>query len=139
MINGQQIREIIRIINTFGNKSSKALFLPKKNSSQVLVLARKFASPGKDEERAWAMEVCNSDEHDLNYIRVRSELKHLLLGRLFHLHIRTGSELRKATYRNAKEVFCIRVLLMLGARRVAMRLIPSAMERARKFELTSDR
>ncbi|HET6401629.1 MAG TPA: hypothetical protein VFH95_09545, partial [Candidatus Kapabacteria bacterium] len=113
--------------------------MSKNNSSQIHVLAHKFASQGKDDERAFAMEIFGCPENDQTYIRVRSQLKRLLLSRLFHLDIRTGSLLRKAIYRNAKEVFCIRVLVFFNARSFAMWLIPPALERARKFELTSDR
>ncbi len=139
MTKSQQIREIIRIINSFGDKGSKAVLAPKKNHSKILTLAQKFASQGNDDEQAWAREISGSSIEDNTYRLIRSRLRRLLLGRLFHLDIRTGSLLRKATYRNAKEVFCIRILLMFGARGTAMWLIPRALERARKFELTSDR
>ncbi len=134
-----QILELSRIIKNFGNKNSKSLFQSNQKKSQIRALARKFAFQSGENEHDWALEICRTSEHDQKYIRIRSQLKRLLISRVFHLDIRSGSELRKAIYRNAKELFCIRVLIMLGARGAAVALIPRALDRARTFELTNDR
>ena len=62
-----------------------------------------------------------------------------MLGLLLHLDIRKGAEIRKAAYRSAQDVFLIRTLVIFGARQVAMGLIPHALDRAQKYELTRDR
>jgi hypothetical protein len=134
----QQLRELQRIIGNFGSKSSKSLFSQKAKKSQLSQLAHKIADPGDRNEQAWASEICGTDAHDQTYLRLRSYLKRRLLGQLFHLDIRTGSEYRKAIYRSAQDVFCIRMLVMFGARNLGMWLIPRALERARKYELTQD-
>jgi hypothetical protein len=135
----RHLREIIGIINDFGSKSSKSLFLPNKKNTQLRLLARKIATHRQADERIWAKEICGRFENDQTYIRLRSQLKRRLLGYLFHLDIRKGSEIRKATYLSGKDVFCVRMLVIFGARQVAMGLIPHALERARKYELTQDR
>jgi hypothetical protein len=134
----RQLFELKRIIDNFGNKTSKSLFSPTSKNNQLSQLARKIAAPGKPNEREWAMEICQTNPSDQTYIRIRSQLKRRLLGSLFHLEIRTGSEFRKALYRSAKDVFCIRMLLVFGARGFAIWLIPLALERARNYELTQD-
>jgi hypothetical protein len=134
----QQLRELERIIANFGSNTSKSLFGPKARNSQLSQLARKIADPGDRNERAWAHEICGTDPSDQTYLRLRSYLKQRLLGYLFHLEVRTGSEFRKAMYRSAKDVFSIRMLLLFGARNLGMWLIPRALERARKYELTQD-
>ncbi len=113
--------------------------MPNQKNSQLRILARKIAQREPVDERKWAREICNTKEYDQTYIRLRSQLKRRLLGLLFHLELRTGSELRKALYRSAKDVFCIRMLVLFGARSVAMGLVPKALERTRKYELTQDR
>jgi hypothetical protein len=134
----RQLSELHRIIDIFGSNSSKYLFHPKSKSTNLSLLAQKIDAPGDGNEHEWAMEICGSDENSRAYIRLRSRLKRRLLGYLFHLDIRTGSEFRRALYRSAKDVLCIRILVMLGARGVAMWLIPPALERAQKYELTQD-
>jgi hypothetical protein len=135
----RQLREIGRIISDFGSESSKSLFLPNQKNTQLRLLARKIAGHEKADDRTWAKEICNTSESDQTYIRLRSQLKRRMLGLLFHLDIRTGSEIRMATYRSAQDVFCIRMLVIFGARQVAMLHVPRALERARKYELTQDR
>ncbi len=134
-----QIRELRRIIVNFGTESSKYLFHPKSKSSNLSLLAQRINSTTEPNEREWAKEICGTDAYDRAYIRLRSRLKRRLLDNLFHLHIRTGSEFRKALYRSAKDVFCIRILVLFGARSVAMWLISRPLERAQKYELTQDR
>src|ERR1700689_888383 len=112
----QQLSELRRIIAIFGSKTSNSLFSPKAKNSQLSLLARKIATPGDHNEREWAMETCGTAAPDQTYIRLRRRLKRRLLGYLFELNIRTGSEFRKAVYRSAKDVFCIRILVIFGAR-----------------------
>lgn len=133
------IRELIRINRQFGGKTGKSLFLPSKKKSQLKNLAQKYASPGSETEAHWSREFCQTDPHSHAYISLRSKLKRRLIGELFHLHIQEGSAIRKAIYRNAREVFAIRMLLMFGARPLAIWLVPRALERARTYELTQDR
>jgi hypothetical protein len=134
-----QLREIQRIISNFGDKSSKSLFLPNKKNTQLRLLARKIASHEAFEEQEWAKKICNTGENDQTYIRLRSQLNRRMVGLLFHLDIRKGAAIRKAIYNSARDMFCIRILVMFGARTVAMRYVPRALERARKYELTQDR
>ncbi|HEY3874478.1 MAG TPA: hypothetical protein VGM92_03300 [Candidatus Kapabacteria bacterium] len=112
--------------------------MPNKKKTQLRLLAQKFLEPGRKNEKSIADEIFRTSEHDQTYVRLRSQLKRRLVGLLFHLDIRTGSELRKQTYRSAQDVFVIRVLLMLEARIVATWLLPRALDRARKYELTQD-
>ena len=134
-----QVSELSKVILSFGSKTSKALFLPNQKNTRLRLLARKFAINGDKDERRWAQEICKTDEHDHTYIRLRSQLKRRLIGDLFHLDIRSGSEVRKAIYHNARELFAIRMLIMFGARVVGVWLIPQALARARKYELTQNR
>jgi hypothetical protein len=131
--------ELIRFLREYGNKYANSIFFPRKKNGKVRRLARKFAFEKELNERAWAEELFGSTSNSPLYLLHRSLLRRDLLDRLFHLNIRTGSERRKAMYRSHKAVFMVRVLLMLGARRTAMSLVPKAIKRAREFELTSDR
>jgi hypothetical protein len=133
------LAELIRLLREYGNKYANSIFLPRKKSGKMRRLARKFAFEKVRDERAWAEEIFEDTHHSASYILHRARLRWELLDRLFHLEIRTGSERRKAMYKSHKTVFMVRVLLMLGARRTAMSLVPKAIKRAREFELTSDR
>ncbi len=137
------LREIARINREFGNKSSRAFFRPSKSlraDTQVRLLAQKLiGSVSKEAEEEWAQEIVGCERRNRRYVVVRSHLKRLLLSRLFHLDIRTGPEYRKAVYQTAREVFWIRMLVMFGAQQAAMWLLPRALARARKFELTGER
>jgi uncharacterized protein YdeI (YjbR/CyaY-like superfamily) len=135
----QQLRELELIIRNFGNKSTKSLFLPNKKNTQLRLLARKISTRAEVDERKWAKEICGTFESDQTYIRLRSQLKRRMFGYFFHFDIRTGAEIRKAVYRSAQDVFFIRMLIIFGARKVAIMHIPRALERARKYELTRDR
>ncbi len=136
------LRDITRIINHFGDKSSRLIFrTPKspKHDTQSRQLARKFALPlSQETEDDWANEILGCKADNRRYTVLRSHLKRWMLTRLSHLDIREGSEYRKAIYRSAREVFWIRMLVMFEARQAAMWLIPRALERAKKFELTRD-
>ncbi|GEM_PF-3531232 len=138
MGSAQHIRELTRIINTFGGQRAKYLFSQKRSSSKLGRLASHFVSSSEPNESKWAQELLAVQPASPSYVRLRSSLKRRLLDSLFHLQLR-GSVLRKAIYRNLKITFMVKTLLLLGGRRVAMWLIPSALERARVFELTSDR
>jgi hypothetical protein len=139
MNNSKQLRELILIISEFGSKSPKSLFYSLKKKTQLGLLAKKFNSATDDNERRWAINIVGADdEHDHRYIRLRSKLKRRLMTELFSLDLRVGSELRKATYQSAKDLFTIRILIMLGARKTAIWLIPRALKRAQKYELTQD-
>ncbi len=135
----QQLRELELIIRNFGDKTTKSLFLPNKKNTQLRLLARKISTRAEVDERKWAKEICGAFESDQTYIRLRSQLKRRMFGYFFHFDIRTGAEIRKAVYRSAQDVFFIRMLIIFGARKVAMLHIPRALERARKYELTQDR
>ncbi len=79
-------------------------------------------------------------ESDRTYIHLRESAQAAIdWVLLFHFDIRTGAEIRKAVYRSAQDVFCIRMLIIFGSRKVAMLHVPRALERARKYELTQDR
>jgi hypothetical protein len=134
-----QIQELSHVVRTFGDKTSKSLFQPNQKKSRLRLLARKFAMPGETNEAAFAGEICHTGEHDHLYVQLRSKLKRRLIGRLFHLDMGNTIEVRKAIYWNAREIFCIRTLLMVGSRQVAIWLIPRALARARRYELTQDR
>ncbi len=133
------ITELSRVIQIFGDKSSKSLFELNQKKSRLRQLARKFSNSGPKNESEWAYEICKTSVHDHKYVQLRSKLKRRLIGQLFHLDLGADPEIRKAFYLNAREIFGIRVLLTLGARVVAIWLIPRALERSRTFELTQDR
>ncbi len=107
------LRELARIAQTFGNKSTRLLFQAPKNlgrPSKVKRLAIKFAEPLpagtsvasgpsvatgmplSEMERAWAGEILDCREYDRRYIVLRSKIKRLMLHRLFHLDIRSGED-----------------------------------------------
>ena len=108
----------------------------KQNS--VTRLARKFADSEQREEETWARDIFGEGSSSRSYVRLRSKLKLKTLSLLFDLDLQKGSELRRMMYANMRRVFMVRVLIMLGARRAAMSLVPAALARARKYELTSD-
>src|ERR1700679_629547 len=108
------LREISRIIDAFGTKSSRTLFLPNQKKTRLRLLAQKIVSHEVVDERQWAKEICDTRESDVAYVHLRGQLKRRLMGLLFHLDIRGGSEIRKATYRSAQEVFYIRMLVIFG-------------------------
>jgi hypothetical protein len=131
--------ELIRIIQANGNKYAISLFNPKGKDTKIRRLARKFASQKNPDERAWALEIFGDTENSTSYMWHRAQLRRALLDRIFNLEIRTGAERRKAIYRLRKSIFLIKTLLLLGARRTAMSLVPVTMKTAKEFELTSDR
>ena len=132
------ISDITRFIKRFGNKRARNLFRLRTKQNDVTRLARKFANSDNRDEDAWAKEIVGDRSTSQAYVRLRSQFKRRLLGHLFDLDLNKGSLLRKMMYSNMRRVFMIRVLVMLGARRAAMSLVPAALARARKFEFTSD-
>ncbi len=131
--------ELIRIIRANGNKRANSLFDVKEKNTKIRQLARKFAFEKNRDEHAWALELFEDSEHSTLYKWYRTTLRRELIGQLFHLEIKIGTERRKAMYNLRKSVFAVKVLLLFGARRTAMSLIPVAMKTAETFELTSDR
>jgi hypothetical protein len=133
------LSELIRIILSNGNKQSHSLFNVKEKNTKIRRLARKFAFEKNRDEHAWALEICGDSENSNSYVTHRSLLRRELLDLVFHLDISGGSERRKAMYQLRKSIFLMKVLLLFGARRTAMTLVPTAMKIAKEFELTSDR
>jgi hypothetical protein len=131
--------ELIRIIQSNGNKQSNSLFAIKEKDTIIRRLARKFAFEKNRDEHAWALEICGESEHSTSYTWHRAQLRRELLDQVFHLEIRTGPQRRKATYKLLKSIFLIRTLLLFGARRTAIALVPAAMKIAKEYELTADR
>jgi hypothetical protein len=131
--------ELIRIIRASGNKQANSLFAIKGNDTIIRRLARKFAFEKKIDEHAWALEICRESEHSTSYTWHRALLRRELLDQMFHLEVRTGPQRRKAAYRIRKSIFLMRTLLLFGARRTAMSLVPVAMKIAKEYEITSDR
>ena len=133
------LSELVRIIQSNGNKQSYSLFNVKEKNTKVRRLARKFAFEKNRDEPAWALEICGDSENSNSYAAQRSLLRRELLGLVFHLDISSGTERRKAMYKIRKSIFLMKVLLLFGARQTAMTLISPAMKIAKEFELTSDR
>jgi hypothetical protein len=133
------LSELIRIIRTNGNKQANSLFARKGKDTKIRQLARKFAFEKNRDEHAWAHEIFQDSEYSTSYTWHRSQLRRELLDQIFHLDIRSGPERRKAMYRLRKSIFSIKTLLLFGARRTAMSMIPVAMKLAETFEMTSDR
>jgi hypothetical protein len=133
------LSELIRVIQSHGSKQANSLFMTKQKDTKIPRLARKFAFEKNLDERAWANEICGGSENSASYVWHKSILRKRLLQHLFHLEIRTGSARRKAIYRSQQNVFIVKMLILLGARKTAMSLIPTAMKLTTEFELTSDR
>ncbi len=133
------LSELIRIIRSYGNKRANSLFRPRKKNTKIQQLARKFAFEKNRDEHAWALEICGDSEKSNSYVTHRSLLRRELLDRVFHFDISNGTAHRKAIYRLRKLIFLIKVLLLFGARRTAMSLVPPAMKIATEYESTSDR
>jgi hypothetical protein len=131
--------ELIRIIQTNGNKQANSLFAIKEKDTIIRRLARKFAFEKNRDEHAWALEICGESEHSISYTWHRSLLRRELLDQVFHFEIQSGPQRRKATYKLLKSIFLIRTLLLFGARRTAISLVPAAMKIAMEYELTADR
>jgi hypothetical protein len=131
--------ELIRIIRLNGNKQANSLFASKGKDTIIRRLARKFAFDKNHDEHAWALEICGESEYSTSYTWHRSLLRRELLDQMFHLEVRTGTQQRKAAYKLRKSIFLMKTLLLLGARRTAMSLVPVAMKIAKEYELTSDR
>ena len=131
--------ELIRIIRANGSKQANSLFALKGKNTIVRRLARKFAFEKTIDEHAWALEICGESEHSTSYTWHRAQLRRDLMDHMFRLDIHSGPQRRKATYKLHRSVFLVKALLLLGARRTAMTLVPAAMKIAREYELTSDR
>jgi hypothetical protein len=131
--------ELIRIIQSNGNKRTNSLFSIKEKDTIIRRLARKFAFEKNQDEHAWALEICEESEHSTSYTWHRAQLRRELFNQVFHLEIRTGPQRRKETYKLLKSIFLIRALLLFGARRTAISLVPAAMRIAKEYELTADR
>ena len=136
MLPSRQIGELLRILDAFGKQTAKPITW---RQSKVRELSEKFSSSTPEsDERAWSKEIFGGDDHEDEYVRLRSKLKRKLVDQLFSLRLERGSALRKAMYHNYRTLFAIKTLLLLGGRSVAIWLVAPALERARKFELTMD-
>ncbi len=133
------LAELIGILRLNAQKRADSLFTLKGKYTILRRLARKFAFEKNIDEHAWALEICGKSEHSTSYTWHRSLLRRELMDQMFRLEIRTGPQRRKATYQLRKSIFLIKTLLLFGARRTAISLVPVAMKIAKEYELTSDR
>jgi hypothetical protein len=133
------IAELLRIIKNHGDESTRNLFRKNGHQTRERRLIRIFLRSGgraSELELAKAVFGPDADERDNDYVVLRSQLKKRLLGQMGHLTIRAGSPRLKALYSTARALFRARVLLLLGARRTAMQILPKALKVSREFGLT---
>lgn len=140
MLQALHLSELLRIIKSYGDPSARDFFATRGKPTREhkfvrAILRTKQAAPA---EREIARHVFGdtATEYDMSYLVLRSQVKKRLLGALAHLDLRDGSPRRRAIYRNALGIFRVRVLLLLGARRTAMQLLPRLLREAREFGLT---
>ncbi|MDP4200292.1 MAG: hypothetical protein Q8922_10300 [Bacteroidota bacterium] len=134
------IGELLRIIKNYGDSTTQNLFRKRGLQTRERRFVRSFlklgAAHANDSEIARAVFGDSVNERDTDYVVLRSQIKKRLLSSMGHLQLRQGSPRRQAIYRTVRALFHVRVLLLLGARRTAMQILPRVLKECREFGLT---